>query len=305
MNKRKILLDCDPGHDDAMAIMLGGASQDIDLLGIAVVSGNQTLEKTGRNAWNVSRFLGIECPIALGASDPLKRPRLNCGEIHGETGLDGFEFPKYEMSFDSRSCSRFYADLCKGAGKVTVVTTGPMTNLAKALMEEPVIKDHIEEIVLMGGSDGHGNMTPYAEFNILADPDAADICFRSGLPMRMVGLNVTRKALVLPNVMERMSHIDTKAGRMFIELMKFFNRTQKEVFGLEAGPLHDPMTIASLIDQRVLKFAPMQVKINLERGPRYAETACTPLADSKILVAEEVDVEAYWDTIAQGLSHYK
>ena len=123
--------------------------------------------------------------------------------------------------------------------------------------------------------------------------------------MRMVGLNVTRKALVLPDVMERMSHIDTKAGRMFIELMKFFNRTQKEVFGLEAGPLHDPMTIASLIDQRVLKFAPMQVKINLERGPRYAETACMHLADSKILVAKEVDVDAYWNVIAEGLEHYK
>ncbi|MCR5490985.1 MAG: nucleoside hydrolase [Bacilli bacterium] len=305
MKRRKIILDCDPGHDDAVAILLCGASPSLELLGITVVSGNQTLEKTARNAWNVSRYLGIDCPIALGASDPLVRTRLNCGEIHGETGLDGFDFPPYSYDYDSRRAPEFIRDLLLKEEQATVITTGPMTNLAQALRDYPQIKGHIDEIILMGGSTGAGNLTPYAEFNILADPDAADICFRAGLPMRMVGLNVTRRAMVLPEVMEQMAKVDTSAGRMFIALMKFFNKTQNEVFGLPAGPLHDPMTIVSLIADGVVKFEPMDVKIILEKDEHYAQTVCTPLTDSKILVATDVDVKAYWGVIEHALRAYK
>lgn len=305
MDKRKIILDCDPGHDDAIAILLCGAAKNIDLLALTVVSGNQTLEKTARNALNVSRFLGIHCPIAQGAKDPLVRSRLNCGEIHGESGLDGFEFPEYDLNYDKRSAALLIRDVALENEKITIVTTGPMTNLATALLKYPEIKSHIDEIVLMGGSTNGGNLTPYAEFNILADPDAADICFKAGLRMKMVGLNVTRKALVLPSVMEQMSKVDTSAAQLFIALMKFFNKTQNEVFGLPAGPLHDPLTIASMMDESIVTFKPMDARIALEEGEHYGETVCTPSPDSKIQVAVDVDLKAYWSLIEKALSSFR
>ena len=306
MDKRKIILDCDPGHDDAIAILLAGSSNLIELLGISVVSGNQTVDKTARKAYNVSRFLGINVSIAIGSEKPLIREKLNCGEIHGESGLDGFDFPKYEYRYDDRDGPDFIIKTCLNNNKVTVVTTGPMTNLAKALIKNPSIKGRIEEIILMGGSTTDGNLTKYAEFNILADPDAAAICFRSGIPMKMIGLNVTRQVLVLPEVVNRMDKINTKASKMFVALMKFFNKTQKEVFGLDGGPLHDPVTIVSLISNDVVKFEKMNVEININPNDiRYAETKCTRDVHSNIEVATEIDVDKYWDIIEEALRKYE
>ena len=303
---RKIILDCDPGHDDAIAILLAGSSNDIELLGISVVSGNQTVDKTARNAYHVSRFLGINVPIAIGAEKPLIREKLNCGEIHGESGLDGFIFPKYDYKYYEKDGADLIVDCCLANDKVTVVTTGPMTNLAIALMRKPLIKEHIEEIVLMGGSTGEGNLTKYAEFNILADPDAAAICFRSGIPMRMIGLNVTRQVLVLPEVVKRMEKVHTRASDMFVALMKFFNKTQKEVFGLDGGPLHDPVTIVSLINDGVVGFEKMDVEINIDPTDiRYAETKCTLNNKSNIQVATSINVKRYWDIIEEALRKYE
>ncbi len=304
MEKIKILLDCDPGHDDAIAILLAGLNEKIDLLGISAVSGNQTLDKTARNAYNVSRYLNINVPISLGADRPLKRERLNCGEIHGESGLDGFSFPKYTYDYDKRRAPEFIKDMLLANNDVIMVTTGPMTNLAIALSKYPEIKRHIKKIILMGGSIGEGNISPYAEFNILADAEAADICFRSGLPIRMIGLDVTRKVLVLEKIVKNMGLLHTKSSEMFVALMKFFNKTQKEVFGLEGGPLHDPVTIVSLIDDRVLTYEKMDVTINICNTERYGETICVPNTNSNIEVATKIDVNLYWEVIKAGLNKY-
>ena len=305
MDKRKIILDCDPGHDDAIAILLAGSLDLIELLGISVVSGNQTVDKTARNAYHVSRFLGIDVPIAIGAEKPLLREKLNCGEIHGESGLDGFDFPKYEYHYYEKDGADLIIDKCLENERVTVVTTGPMTNLAIALMRNSSIKKHINEIVLMGGSTTDGNLTKYAEFNILADPDAATICFRSGIPMRMIGLNVTRQVLVLPEVVNRMERVHTKASEMFVALIKFFNKTQKEVFNLDGGPLHDPVTIVSLISDDVVSFEKMNVEINVNPNDvRYAETKCKKDDNSIIKVATKIDVNRYWDIIEEALRKY-
>ena len=305
VRKRKIILDCDPGHDDAIAILLAGSSDLIELLGISVVSGNQTVDKTARNAYHVSRYLGIDVPIAIGAEKPLLREKLNCGEIHGESGLDGFDFPSFQYHYYEKDGADLIIDKCLENDKVTVVTTGPMTNLATALLRDSSIKDHIEEIVLMGGSTTDGNLTKYAEFNILADPDAAAICFRSGIPMKMIGLNVTRKVLVLPEVVSRMEKVHTKASDMFVALMEFFNKTQKEVFNLDGGPLHDPVTIVSLISDDVVTFERMNVEINVNPNDvRYAETKCKKDENSIIEVATKINVDRYWDIIEKALKHY-
>ncbi len=299
---RKILLDCDPGHDDAIAILLCGVCPEFDLCGITVVSGNQTLEKTARNAYNVSRYLGINVPVSLGASDPLVRKRLNCGEIHGESGLDGVDFPIYDYAYDGRKAPEFMRDLLLENEKMTVVTTGPMTNLATALTRYPGIKSHIEEIVSMGGSTKEGNISPYAEFNILADAEAAKIVFDSGIKMKMLGLDVTRKVLVLPSVIARMEKIDTKGARLFVDLMRFFNKTQKEVFGLEGGPLHDPVTLVSLLDPSCVKFENMDVEVDVSTSQFYGQTRCQKNADSHVQVGLGIDVEKYWDQIERALA---
>ena len=305
MKNRNIILDCDPGHDDAIAILLAGSTSLFNLLGISVVSGNQTVEKTARNAFNVSRYLGINVPIAIGADKPLMRERLNCGEIHGESGLDGFDFPNYKYHYYPKDGADLIIDKCLENEKVTIVTTGPMTNLAIALLRNQKIKEHIEEIVLMGGSTDEGNLTKYAEFNILADPDAAAICFRSGIHMKMIGLNVTRQVLVMPEIIKRMEKIHNKASNMFVSLMKFFNKTQKEVFNLDGGPLHDPVTFVSLMSD-VIYFEKMDVDINVNPNDiRYAETKCKIDNNSIIEVATKIDVNRYWDIIEGAIRKYE
>ncbi len=305
----KIILDCDPGHDDAIAIVLAGSSPSLEILGITTEAGNQTVEKTTQNAINVTRTLGMKIPVYRGCSRPILRTPLICPEIHGESGLDGVEFPDYPDRPEAMHAVRFMIETLLKEKKVTVVTTGAMTNLAMAIRLEPSILEHIEKIVLMGGSMGAGNISPAAEFNILADAEAAAICFESGCPLFMIGLDVTRQCLVLPEIVERMEKQNTIASRLFCGLMRFFNQTQKDVFGLPGGPLHDPLTIAWLLKPELLKFEPMSVTIDHSDSPSYGRTNCDRKPDSKeascCQVAVSVDVEAYWDLIEQSLSAYE
>lgn len=256
MTKKRILLDCDPGHDDAVAIMLAGKSPEIDLLGITVVAGNQTIEKTTKNALNVCQYLGLDVPVYAGCGQPMIRGRqIIADDIHGKTGLDGPTFDPLTKTAGEKHGVNFIIDtLLASEGDITLVATGPLTNLAMAMRLEPKILPKIKEIVIMGGSYQMGNVTPAAEFNILADADAAHVVFTSGRKVVMIGLDVTRKVLCYPHIIERMSKVNSKASKLFCDLMAFFNKTQKEVFGWDGGPLHDPVTIAYLIDQSLVKI---------------------------------------------------
>ena len=306
---RNIILDCDPGHDDAIAILLAGQKEKINLLGISVVSGNQTIEKTTRNALNLVSFLSIDVPVAMGYKDPLVRDRMICEEIHGESGLDGFIFPTYNKKIDSRNSVELITDLCLKNDKVTIVATGPLTNVGLALKFKPEIKKHIEEIIFMGGSLDNGNVSPAAEFNILCDPEAAHIVLSSGLPVKMVGLNVTRKVLVTKEVIERMAKINNKASDLFVKLMKVFNENQAKTFSnFIGGPLHDPVTIASLLDDDLVDYKHMNVTIDLTHGPSYGRTNCDVYGYLKqtpnCYVAMDINVKCFWDIIEEGLSYY-
>ena len=303
---RKILLDCDPGHDDAIAILLAGQKQYFNLLGITTVSGNQTIEKTTQNAINLVEFLKIDAPVAMGASDPICRQRLNCPEIHGESGLDGFDFPKYSKKCDSRNAINLMLDLLNSNDKVTVVTTGPMTNLGMLLKAHPEVKNHIYEIIFMGGSTGEGNMSPYAEFNILVDPEAADIVLSSGLPIKMVGLNVTRRVLVTKQVIERMSKINNRASKLFVDLMNVFNANQANYFGItEGGPLHDPITIASMIDDALITWEDMNVTVDTSNGPKVGQTLCSNKKPLNCKVAIDINIPRFWDIVEKSIKNYK
>ena len=309
MEKTKIILDCDPGHDDAVAIILAGKNPKIDLLGITIVSGNQTLDKTVRNALNVVQHLGIDVPVYGGCSEPMVRKKVIAGDIHGESGLDGPVFPPLERKAEPEHAVNFMIKtLRESEGDVTVVTTGPMTNLAMAMRMEPKIVAKIKQIVLMGGAIANGNVSPAAEFNIMADAEAAYVCFTSGRPMTMVGLDVTRKVLCYPEIVERMGKIENRASKLFVDLMGHFCKTQKEVFGWEGGPLHDPVTLAYLIDPSVLKVKPMNVRIDIRSTESYGRTNCD-IFDYLHLphtanVAMDIDVERFWDIIEENIRLY-
>ena len=302
MSKRKIILDCDPGHDDAIALLLSCYSDELDLLAVTTCAGNQTIDKTSKNALNLLNFFNkSDIPLARGSTTPLVRKIMTCPEIHGESGLDGFTFPLYKEQYDVREGYQLIIDTLLHNEDVTVVTTGPMTNLALALTHNSRIKKHIKEIVLMGGSTGEGNITKAAEFNILVDPEAANICFTSEIPLRMLGLNVTRQILVTDEVIEEASKIPTRGGDLFVKLMKVFNKNQRNFFGLSAGPLHDPATIVSLINEDVFTFEDMNVEIDTSNTDQAGKTICSLKEPHNTKVATKVNVELYWKEIYKHL----
>lgn len=309
MEKTKIILDCDPGHDDAVAITLACRHPAIDLLGITVVAGNQTLEKTTRNALNVVQHLGANVPVYAGCGRPIVREKMIAADIHGSTGLDGPVFAPLTRAAEGKHAVNFIIDtLLASCGDITMVTTGPMTNLAMAIRMEPRIVEKIQRIVLMGGSYTNGNVTPAAEFNIIADAEAAHICFTCGRPVTMMGLDITRKVLCYPSIVERMGRIGNRASQLFVDLMGHFCKSQKEVFGWEGGPLHDPCTIAWLIDPSLVTLKPMHTTIDLRSTDSYGRTNCDAFGYLKkpanVDVAVDIDVERFWDTIEAALRLY-
>ncbi len=311
MDKRKIILDCDPGHDDAIAILLAARNPGLDLLGITVVAGNQTLEKTTVNALNVCQYLGIDVPVYKGCGQPMIRDKqVIAADIHGESGLDGPTFDPLTRQVEPQHAVHWMVDtLLQSDGDITVVMTGPMTNLAMAMRLCPDIVPKIKEIVLMGGTYQLGNVTPAAEFNILADGDAAHVVMTCGRDVTLVTLDVTRKVLCLPSVMERMSQVQTRAGKLFIDLMTFFNKTQKQVFGWDGGPLHDPVTIAYLLDPTVLTTRHVFTQIDIRSEQSYGRTNCDFFHYSKkqpnSYLSVDIDVAKFWDIIEAGLRAYE
>jgi len=311
MNKPiNIILDSDPGHDDAIAIMMAGGSPRIKLLGISTCSGNQTIEKTTRNALNIVQYLGIDVPVAKGSPRPLKREPMNCPSIHGESGLDGFSFPPLAKKLDPRPGYQLIIDLLKENEDVVVCPTGPLTNIALALDADPSIKSHIRCIDLMGGSMGVGNTSPAAEFNIMVDPEAADIVFNSGVPIYMNGLDVTREVLVKPSVVKDIGRLDNKASKLFVALMDFYNTRQKDVFGWKHGaPLHDPIVLVSLLDHKAIKYEKMNVTIDTTNGPSVGRTNCDRYGylgkKENAYVATSVKVDHYWKALKEAMKHYE
>lgn len=306
----KIILDCDPGHDDAVAIMLAGKNESINLLGITVSSGNQSIKKTTLNALNICQYLGIDVPVAKGCSHPIIREVEVCEAIHGESGLDGFEFPCLKKELDSRHAVQFIIDtLLNEKDKVTMVVTGPLTNLAMALRLEPKIIEKIKRVVLMGGSYQMGNVTPASEFNILCDPEAAHIVLSSNLAIYMITLDVTRKVLCYDKIVERMKKINNKASDLFVALMKVFNENQHKVFGYLGAPLHDPVTIASIIDESLVQFKHTNTEIDLSHGSSYGRTNSDLFdylkKEKNSYVSVDIDVERFWDIVENSLKKYE
>ncbi|MBN9136045.1 MULTISPECIES: nucleoside hydrolase [unclassified Phyllobacterium] len=254
---RKIIIDTDPGQDDALAILLALASPELDVLGITAVAGNVPLDLTKTNARKICELAGRpDVKVFAGADRPLMRALVTAENVHGKTGLDGPDLPEPAMPLQEQHAVDFIIEtlLTQESGTVTLCPLGPLTNIAQALIRAPQIATRIREIVLMGGGffEG-GNITPTAEFNIYVDPQAAHIVLTSGVPIVMLPLDVTHKALTSARRIERFRAMGTRSGAASAELLEFFERFDEEKYGSDGGPLHDPNVIAYLLKPDLYK----------------------------------------------------
>jgi len=270
-----VILDVDPGHDDAVALMLACGAPELEVLAVTTVAGNAPLEKTTRNALRILSLIGrTDVPVAAGASSPLQRSLHTAEDIHGESGLGGPEIPEAAFEPDGRGATELIADTLRGTPEpVTLIPVGPLTNVASFLREHPELRDRIARISLMGGSIGLGNTTPAAEFNVYVDPEAAREVFESGLPITMSGLDVTHQAGVGPEERERLRSLG-RIGGVVAELMEFFAATYERIYGFDAPPLHDPVAVAAVLEPELLKTRPMRVDVECEGELTRGETVC-------------------------------
>lgn len=307
--RQPIVLDCDPGHDDALAILLAAADPNLELLAITTVAGNQTLAKTSLNARRICTVAGIEgVPVAAGCDRPLLREPIISPEIHGESGLDGPAFGEPRVPLDPRHGADLIAELSQAVDGLVVVSTGPLTNVATALASDPGMAGRLRRLVMMGGAIGLGNTTPAAEFNIQADAEAASAVFASGIPITMVPLEATHRALATPAVMARISAIGSPLAEIAVELLGFFAETYRRVFGFASPPVHDPCAVAWLIDATLAPTRRMRVDIETRGEFTYGRTVCDvngitgrpPNAE----VATGLDADRFWDLMIGALASY-
>lgn len=306
--KRNIIIDCDPGHDDVMALLLALANQDIlNILGVTTVAGNQTLEKVTYNLRRLYTYLGLSTPAASGADRPIIRDLVLGADVHGVSGLDGWDFPEPTFELDSTNAVTFlHEKIMNAEGKVTLVPVGPLTNIGLLLATFPEVKEKIDLISLMGGSIFAGNHTPHAEFNIYVDPEAAKIVFDSGIPIVMSGLEVTHEAAITDEEINQLRERDGKVSKMCGDLLYFYTRYH-HTQGYSSYPLHDVCSVMYLLNPEIFEYKDLQVEIDTSTGPFRGCTA----ADNREWVKYEkpntrvlvnVDREKFIDILLKGFA---
>jgi purine nucleosidase len=305
---RKIILDCDPGHDDAVALLLAHGNPDIELVGVTTVNGNQTIDKVTRNALSIARVAGITgVPFARGAERPLVRQVETAASIHGVSGLDGPALLEPTIELDPRPAAQFIIDTVMAAaqGEITLVATGPLTNVALAARLEPRIVERIHEVVLMGGGARVGNWSAVAEYNIVADPEAAAIVFGEAWPVTMIGLDLTHQALATPDVVAAIAAVGTAPARFVGELMEFFAHAYKDAQGFDHPPVHDPCAVAYVIDPTLMRTerAPIHIELTGTHtlGMTVVDLRAPAAAEVTTHVAFDLDHTRFWALVVDAL----
>ncbi|WP_375227926.1 nucleoside hydrolase [Roseobacter sp. S98] len=310
MGKHRIIIDTDPGQDDAVAILLAlGSPEEIDVLGITCVAGNVPLELTSRNARMICELAERpDVPVYAGCDRPLGRDLVTAEHVHGKTGLDGPELPDPEMPLQAQHAVDYIIETLRSEpeGSVTLCPLGPLTNIAKALKRAPDIADRIREIVLMGGAYFEvGNITPAAEFNIYVDPQAADIVFKSGIPIVVMPLDVTHKALVTQPRNEAFRALGTPVGIAVAQMTEFFERFDKEKYGSAGAPLHDPCVTAYLIRPDIFTGRQINVEIEtdseLTMGMTVADWWGVTDRPANALFIGDLDADAFFGLLTERL----
>lgn len=303
-----VVIDCDPGHDDAVALLLAAGSPAIDLRAVTTTFGNCSVEDATRNALQILTLAGsTDVPVARGAAGALKGEATLGNYVHGASGLDGPPMPEPAFDIVAEPATVLLRRVIEeSAEPVTVVATGPITNVAQLLLDAPELKSGVREVIFMGGSTERGNHTPTAEFNTYADPEALDVVLRSGVAVRMVGLNLTHQALATPAVVERMAAMKHVVGQTCAAWMGFFGDSYNRIWEFEAPPVHDPCTVAALIDPDVIEWRDSFVAVEL--GGRW--TRGTTVVDlygrypdeaSNAKVAMTLDAARYWDLVIDSI----
>ncbi|AIJ07207.1 MULTISPECIES: pyrimidine-specific ribonucleoside hydrolase RihA [Edwardsiella] len=304
-----LIIDCDPGHDDAIALILALASPELEVRAVTTSAGNQTPEKTLRNALRILTLLRrSDIPVAGGAAKPLMRELIIADSVHGESGLDGPRLPEPGFAPRDGGALALMAQVLRDAPQpVTLVATGPLTNVALLLAAHPELKPRIERIVIMGGSAGAGNWTPAAEFNIYVDPEAAEMVFQSGVPIVMAGLDVTHRTQILDADIERLRDIGNPVARTVAELLDFFMRYHRqEKWGFQGAPLHDPCTIAWLL--RPQMFTQHDCWVGVETAGQYSDgmTVVDRLGlnglPANTTLLTDIDRQAFVDLLAERIA---
>ncbi|WP_394497341.1 pyrimidine-specific ribonucleoside hydrolase RihA [Shewanella sp. ENK2] len=270
--KRPVILDCDPGHDDAISLILALSSDQLDVLAVTTSAGNQTQAKTLNNTLRILTLLGRQdIPVASGSPKPLERNLIIADNVHGESGLDGPVLPDPSFAPVEQTAIELMAEKVRqSATPVTLVPTGPLTNIAIFLTAHPELHTNIKEIVLMGGAASEGNWTPAAEFNIFVDPEAADIVFKAGVPVVMCGLDVTHKAQIMDEDIERIRDIGNPISQCVAELLDFFMIYHRDPkWGFTGAPLHDPCTIAWMLQPEL--FTATDCWVGIETKGEYTQ----------------------------------
>ena len=300
-----IILDCDPGHADAIALLLALGSPELELLGVTTTYGNQTLEKTTANALRVLELAGrADVPVASGADEPLERELVVAAHVHGESGLDGPTLPPPSAEPVSTDAVAWIADaIGRSSSPVTLVPTGPLTNIATYLRAHGT--GGIERIVLMGGAIAEGNMTPAAEFNIWADPEAAQIVFDAELDVTMIGLDVTHKAVTGPGVQKRLREAGS-VGVFVAELVDFFSVYHRQTYGWDGAPIHDAVAVAHALRPELVETKLRNVQVELEselcRGRTVVDLWLRTGRPANAHVGVDLDTNAFFDLLVERIA---
>lgn len=306
--KIPVILDGDPGHDDAIAWVLAQASGAFDILAVTTVGGNSTLEKTSYNARRVCTLIGLNAPIAAGRPCPLVTDLEIAPNIHGESGLDGPELPEPIMELSALNAVQLMAKVIRESDSpVTIISTGLLTNTAALLLAHPELKSKIGRISLMGGGIAYGNWTPAAEFNILVDPEAAKCVFDSGIPIIMSGLDVTEKALILPEDFQRIKALGNPVGDIVAEWLEFFYTFHRGI-GYEGAPMHDPCAVLVLLHPELFEIKEMYVDIETRgeycKGCTVADRMGTSGKKANAACVMNVDRKAFADCMVESIKFY-
>lgn len=309
--RKKIIMDCDPGHDDAIALILAGAKlSTLDILAVTTVAGNQAVEKNTKNALNVLEVMGRpDIDVSIGATRPLIKSASFSSEIHGDTGLDGPKLPEVPSlkPTQSHAVDVIIEQLKNSIEPVTIVATGPLTNIATALIKDPSITQYIESITIMGGGT-FGNWTPTAEFNIWVDAEAAKRVFDSGIHINVFGLDVTHQVLATTQIIDRFKCIDNQIARFVVELLEFFKSTYKTHFDMDGGPIHDACTILYLLDPTLFTMQHTHIDIEhqsaLTYGTMVVDLNNITQGEKNAYFATAVDVERVWSLMESMLKSY-
>ncbi|MGX9181509.1 nucleoside hydrolase [Mesorhizobium sp. BHbdii] len=306
---RKIIIDTDPGQDDAVAILLALGSAELEIVGMTAVAGNVPLRLTEKNARKICELAGRQdIKVYAGAIRPLARELVTAEEVHGETGLNGPQLPEPTMKLQDQYAVDFIVEtlMKEESGTITLCALGPLTNIALALIREPKIAPRIKEIVLMGGGffEG-GNVTPTAEFNIYVDPHAADVVFKSGIPIVMMPLDVTHKALTTAKRTQAFRKLGTRVGTATTEMLEFFERFDEEKYGTDGGPLHDPCVIAYLLKPELFRGRNCNVTVEtaseLTMGMTVIDWWGVTKRPNNAMVMRDIDHDAFFALLLERL----